>query len=102
MGLSQRDLLLEMRDDIKALAAKVDAIVRDQATAAERNTNMQVHCAAVHARINLRDRDQDIEMDDMRQWRDRADGALLLARWALGASLISLAAVILQIADALP
>ena len=36
----------------------------------------------------------------MRQWRDRADGALLLARWALGASLVSLVAVVLQIAKA--
>ena len=35
-----------------------------------------------------------------RRWRDRADGAMVLARWALGASLISLTAVVLQVVAA--
>ena len=31
MGLSQRELLMEMREDIKGLRATVDAIAKDQA-----------------------------------------------------------------------
>jgi hypothetical protein len=33
----------------------------------------------------------------MLAWQNRADGALVLARWALGASLVSLLAVALQV-----
>jgi hypothetical protein len=33
----------------------------------------------------------------MLAWGNRADGALMLARWALGASLVSLIAVALQV-----
>jgi len=52
MGLTQRELLVEMREDIKGLKG--------------------------HGR---RDR-----QGTRRQWQSRADGALVLARWALGAS----------------
>ena len=41
------------------------------------------------------------ELDDLRRWRDGADGAMVLARWALGASLISLTAVVLQVVAAI-
>ena len=34
-GLTQRELLMEMREDIRGLRASVDAIARDQALAAE-------------------------------------------------------------------
>ena len=33
----------------------------------------------------------------VKAWQNRADGALVLARWALGASLVSLVAVALQV-----
>ena len=33
MGLTQRELLMEMREDIKGLKTTVDAIARDQALA---------------------------------------------------------------------
>jgi len=57
---------------------------------------MQRSADSIYARLDGHDR----ELDDLRRWRDRADGAMVLARWALGASLISLIAVVLQVVAA--
>jgi hypothetical protein len=91
-GLTQRELLMELREDIKALKATVDAIARDQAAGVERRAAMQRSADAIYDRLDGHDRD----LDRMQAWQDRADGALVLARWALGASLVSLVAVALQ------
>lgn len=40
-GLSRRELLMEMREDISGLMASVDAIARDQALGVERRPAMQ-------------------------------------------------------------
>jgi hypothetical protein len=40
---------------------------------------------------------QDSDLDRILAWQNRADGALVLARWAVGASLVSLIAVALQV-----
>jgi len=40
-GLTQRELLLEMREDIRGLKAAVDAIARGQALGVERRAAMQ-------------------------------------------------------------
>jgi hypothetical protein len=93
MGLSQRDLLMEMREDIKGLRATVDAIAKDQAAGVERRAAMQRSADAIYERLDGHDRD----LDRMLAWQNRADGALVLARWALGASLVSLVAVALQV-----
>jgi hypothetical protein len=95
-GITQRELLLELREDIRGLKATVDAIARDQALGVERRANMQRSADGIVTRLDQHDR----ELDDLRRWRDRADGAMVLARWALGASLVSLIAVVLQIASA--
>ena len=92
-GITQRELLLEMREDIRGLKATVDAIARDQALGVERRANMQRSADGILSRLDQHDR----ELDDLRRWRDRADGAMVLARWALGASLVSLVAVVLQV-----
>jgi hypothetical protein len=92
-GITQRELLLELREDIRGLKATVDAIARDQALGVERRANMQRSADSIVSRLDEHDR----ELDDLRRWRDRADGAMVLARWALGASLVSLVAVMLQI-----
>ena len=92
-GLTQRDLLMEMREDIKGLRATVDAIARDQALGVERRAAMQRSADSIYARLDGHDRG----LDGMQAWQDRADGALVLARWALGASLVSLLAVALQV-----
>jgi hypothetical protein len=92
-GLTQRELLMELREDIKGLKATVDAIARDQAAGVERRAAMQQSADSIYARLDGHDRD----LDQMLAWQNRADGALVLARWALGASLVSLIAVALQV-----
>jgi hypothetical protein len=93
MGLTQRELLMEMREDIKGLKVTVDVIAKDQALGVERRASMQRSADSIYARLDGHDRD----LDRMLAWQNRADGALVLARWALGASLISLVAVVMQI-----
>jgi hypothetical protein len=93
VGITQRELLLEMRADLKILAEKVDCIAKDQAMGVERRASMQRRADDIFSRLDGHDRD----LDELRRWRDRADGAMVLARWALGASLVSLAAVVMQI-----
>ena len=93
VGITQRELLLEMRSDLKNLTTTVDSIAKDQALGAERRANMQRSADSIFLRLDAHDR----ELDDLRRWRDRADGAMVLARWALGASLVSLVAVALQV-----
>lgn len=93
-GISQRDLVLEIRADVKALTETVEAIARDQAAGVERRYHVQRSADVMSSRLDQHER----ELDDLRRWRDRADGAMVLARWALGASLVSLVAVTLQIA----
>jgi hypothetical protein len=97
IAITQRELLLELREDIRALKATVDVIARDQALCVERRANMQRSAEGILSRLDEHDR----ELDDLRRWRDRADGAMVLARWALGASLVSLGAVLLQVVSAL-
>ena len=93
MGLTQRELLMEMREDIKGLKATVDAIAKDQALGVERRAACSGAPTRIYARLDGHDRD----LDRMLAWQNRADGALVLARWALGASLVSLVAVALQV-----
>jgi hypothetical protein len=92
-GLTQRELLMELREDIKGLKATVDEIARDQAAGVERRAAMQRSADSIFDRLEGHDRD----LDRMLAWQNRADGALVLARWALGASLVSLVAVALQV-----
>jgi hypothetical protein len=96
IAITQRELLLELREDIRGLKATVDAIARDQALGVERRANMQRSADGIVSRLDQHDR----ELDDLRRWRDRADGAMVLARWALGASLVSLVAVGMQLVAA--
>ena len=97
MGLTQRELLMEMREDIKGLKATVDVIAKDQALGVERRASMQRSADSIYARLDGHDRD----LDRILAWQNRADGALVLARWALGASLVSLVAVGMQLVAAL-
>lgn len=93
IAITQRELLLELREDIRALKATVDVIARDQALGVERRAAMQRSADSIYERLDGHDRD----LDRILAWQNRADGALVLARWALGASLVSLIAVALQI-----
>jgi hypothetical protein len=70
MGLTQRELLMEMREDIKGLKATVDAIARDQALGVERRASMQRSADSIYERLDGHDRD----LDRMLAWQNRADG----------------------------
>jgi hypothetical protein len=96
VGITQRELLLEMRDDLKTLRVAVDQITRDQAIGAERRASMQRTADAIHARLDSHEK----AIDDLRRWRDEAAGAIRLARWALGASLLASILMVFQIANA--
>ena len=41
IGITQRELLMEMRDDIRALRSVVDSVARDQALSVERWASME-------------------------------------------------------------
>ena len=92
-GLSQRELLMEMREDIRSLKASVEDIARDQAAGVERRESMRRVADSFSTTLDSHGK----RIDALEQWRDRADGAVTLARWALGASLVSLVGVVADI-----
>ena len=62
--LTQRELLMEMRGDIRGLKATVDAIARDQAAGVERRAAMQRSADSIPDRLDGHDRD----IDRMQAW----------------------------------
>ncbi|HYO44129.1 MAG TPA: hypothetical protein VES19_13095 [Candidatus Limnocylindrales bacterium] len=59
MSATKRDLLMEMREDIRGLKAAVDAIAKDQARGVERRASMQRSADSIYARLDGHDRDLD-------------------------------------------
>lgn len=93
-GFTQREILLELRDDVRALRSAVDAVARDQALSVERRAAMQRVADTITARLDSHEK----AILDLQRWRDEAAGAIRLARWALGASLLASVLIVLQIA----
>ena len=96
-GLTQRELLLEMRADLKTLSATVEGLAKDAALNVERRATAQRLSDTLAAEVTA----QRLAINEMQRWQNRADGAMTLARWALGASLVSLVGVALQLIAAL-
>ena len=94
VGITQRELLMEMRDDIRALRSVVDSVARDQALSVERRASMQRVADTITGRLDSHEK----AILDLQRWRDEAAGAIRLARWALGASLVASVLIVLQIA----
>lgn len=94
VGITQRELLLEMRTDLKNLREEIAVVARDQAIATDRRATMQATANAIHARLDSHEK----AIDDLQKWRDEAAGAIRLAKWALGASLVSSVGILIQIA----
>ena len=94
IGITQRELLMEMRDDIRALRSVVDSVARDQALSVERWSTMQRVADTITARLDSHEK----AILELQRWRDEAAGAIRLARWALGASLVASVLIVLQIA----
>jgi hypothetical protein len=82
VGITQRELLMEMRDEIRALRAAVDAVARDQALSVERRSTMQRVADTITGRLDSHEK----AILELQRWRDEAAGAIRLARWALGAT----------------
>jgi Flp pilus assembly protein TadB len=108
VAITQRELLMELREDVRYLreamaamakeqARLADSIRQEQELGAERRVNMRRAADILTSRVD----DHERQLEELRRWRDRADGAMVLARWALGASLISLVAVALQVLSTL-
>lgn len=76
MGLTQRELPMEMREDIKGLKVTVDVIAKDQALGVERRAAMQRSADSIDERLDGQDRD----LDRTLAWQSRADEASVLAR----------------------
>ncbi len=85
---------MEMRNDVRALRAAVDAVAREQALSVERRASMQRVADTITARLDSHEK----AILDLQRWRDEAAGAIRLARWALGASLVASVLMLLQIA----
>ena len=94
VGITQLELLMEMRDDIRELRSVVDSVARDQALSVERRGSMQRVADTITARLDSHEK----AILDLQRWRDEAAGAIRLARWALGASLVASVLMVLQIA----
>lgn len=56
VGITQREMLLEMRADLKTLREAVDGIAKDQAMSVERRANMQRTAETLHARLDAHER----------------------------------------------
>ena len=96
LGMTQRELLLEVRDDLKTLRGEIGIVAREQAVAADRRASMQATATAIHARLDSHEK----AIDDLQKWRDEAAGAMRLARWALGTSLLATILMVAQIVSA--
>lgn len=94
VAITQRELLMEMRDEMRALRAAVDAVARDQALSVERRSTMQRVADTISARLDSHEK----AILELQRWRDEAAGAIRLARWALSASLVASVLMVLQIA----
>jgi hypothetical protein len=94
VGITQRGLLMEMRDDTRALRSVVDPVARDQALSVERRASMQRVADTITARLDSHEK----AILGLPRWRDKAAGAMRLARWVVGASFLASALMVLQIA----
>lgn len=68
IGITQRELLIEMRDDIRALRAVVDSVARDQALSVERRACIGRVADTITARLDSHEK----AILDLQRWRDEA------------------------------
>lgn len=81
-GITQRELLLELREDVRALRSAVEAVARDQALSVKRRAAMQRVAETITARLDSHEK----AILVLQRWRDEAAGAIRLARWARASS----------------
>lgn len=91
--ITQRELLLEMREDIRVLRAQMEAVAREQALGVERRSQMRLKVEQYDLTLEQHTK----AIADLQKWRDEASGAMKLGRWAFGSSLVASVLVVLQI-----
>jgi hypothetical protein len=84
VGITQRELLMEVRDDIRALRSALDSVARGQALSVERRASMQRAADTITARLDSHEK----AILDLQRWRDEAAGAIRppAGRWARASS----------------
>jgi hypothetical protein len=70
VAMTQRELLMEMRDEIRALRGAVDSVARDQALSVERRSAMQRVAATITARLDSHEK----AILELQRWRRTAPG----------------------------
>lgn len=106
VALNQRELLMEMRHDMRRLETAVsaqgaeigrlaDMIAKEQELGTERRASMRRTADQLVSKIDT----HDARIDALEQWRDRADGAAVFAKAAFGTSIIALVVAVLQIVN---
>ena len=103
--LTTRDVILEMRADLKKVADDVGTIKTEQARVAahlqaEQNTGTErrQRMVEVQAQMNRRIDTSDVEIDELQTFKNEATGAIRLAKWAMGTSLLASLLLIIQFA----
>jgi len=91
--MTTKDLILEMRSDLKALASDVTEIKQAQAVSGERRSTMFQRASDIDRRLD----EHDGNFRTLFSWKDEASGAIGLVKWALGGSLIASGLVVVEI-----
>ena len=102
--LTTKDVILEIRGDLKQVASDVAGIKIEQARVAahlqaEQNigTDRRQRMSEVQIGINTRMAAHDVEIGELKEFKTEAVGAIKLAKWAMGASLLASVLVIVEI-----
>ena len=103
--LTTKDVILEIRGDLKQVASDVAGIKIEQARVAvhlqaEQNigTDRRQRMSEVQAQMNRRIDTSDVEIDELQTFKNEATGAIRLAKWAMGTSLLASLLLIIQFA----
>jgi hypothetical protein len=107
--LTTKDVILEMRADLRSLATVVDDIKREQSVVADHltrdkdlNIERRSRMTEIQTGFTRRLDDHDESLGALHKWKNEATGALALVRWALGASLLAAGVVLAQAFGWLP
>ena len=102
--MTTKDVILEMRADLKTLAVDVSNIRREQSVVADHLTRdkdltieRRSRMTEVQSAFTRRLDDHETSLDILHTWKSEAAGALALVRWALGASLLAAVLVVIEI-----
>lgn len=106
--MTTKDVILEMRGDLKKVAADVIELKKEHALVAtalnaERELVTERRARMNEARASIDDRldNHEHEIKQLNSWRAEAEGALRLAKWALGASLLATILMIFNLMEQL-